>query len=259
MGYVGTQYNPEIWSDMTHEEKMAYHIYEEFQKEYNKLVAQRKLSMKKWLPDAGRKMVTNYERDGKYPADFIREHENWETFVKTYEKYQHMTTFDPVIFMKGAFYYRDEMKKFYPAMLLTDTVEKSYYKYIEKIVTEARMGNTGDEVIRGLMGTRRAICKLLRIHDNENPDFQDIYDLFNTTPKGHIVSRGISFALSGMFSLYYLAMSKSFNSAYDKLDQDIKSEIGFDSREDMEPFIGVVRQFPEALKTMKILFGDDIV
>lgn len=259
MGFVGTQYNPEIWSDMTYEEKMAYHIYEEFQKEYNRMVAQKKLPARIWLPSASRKMVTDFDRDGKYPADFIREHKNWETFVKVYEKYQHMSTFDPVIFMKGAFYYRDNMLKIYPSMLLTDTVDKSYHAYIEKIVTEARMGGTDEEVITGLKGTRRAICKLLKIPDNETPDFQDIYDLFNDTPKGHIVSRGISFALSGMFSLYYLAISKSFNSVYEKLDQDIKSEIGFDSREDMEPFIGVVRQFPRVLQAAKLLFGDDII
>lgn len=259
MGYVGTEYNPEIWSDMTHEEKMAYHIYEEFQKEYNQMVAQRRLSMKKWLPSASRKMVTNYDRDGKYPADFIREHENWDVFVKTYEKYQHMATFDPAIFMKGAFYYRDKLKKIYPAMLLAKTTEESYTAYIEKMVTEARMGGGGEEILLGMRGTKKSICKLLNILDHEELEFQDVYDLFNKVPKGHIVSRGISFALSGMFSLYYLAMSKSFNSAYDNLDADVKAEIGFETRESMEPFIGLIRQWPNVYKTTKSLFGEDII
>jgi len=259
MGYVGDNYNPLIWEDLSMDEKHAYHIYEAFQREYDKMVRDGKAKPMKWLTTAERKTCPDYDRDGKYPADIIREHKNWQIFVDVWEKYKNQSSFNYDIFVRGAFYYRPEIKKIFPRMLLSVDCERSYLQYLEKLIVDASGGNDEDKIIVSLKGTRNTICKILRLNVNTMPDAEQLESLFTRVPKGMVFPEGIRYCIHGMMSPYYLAVSKSFRSAYATLDPDVRAEIGFEKEEDMDIYVGIIRSFSKAYRAAKALFGEDIL
>jgi len=259
MPYIGDHYNPKIWEDLDMDEKHAYHIYEAFQKEYNRLVRAGKLPPRKWLATAECKSCPDFDRDGKYPADPIREHKNWEIFTAVWDKYKDESSFNYDIFVKGAFYYRPEIKQIYPRMLLSEDCHKSYHQYLEKIIMDANAGTDEDNIIISLTQTRKTICKILRLNPTEMPSKEQIERFFTRVPKGNVVSEGIRYCFHGMISPYFLVMSKTFRSVYEKLDPDMKAEIGFESEADMEVYVGLVRSHTKAYRAAKAMFGEDII
>lgn len=259
MGFVGNNYNPLIWEDLTMEEKKTYALYEAFQKEYNKMVREGKKPERFWLTSASRKSCYDYDRDGKYPADVIREHKFWHCFQEAYDKYKDFDAFDPSIFVQAVFYYRDPKKQIYPSILTTKDAEESYYQYMERLINMAKSDGTADRVLEGLKGTRKIMWKMMGLESSAEPEYKKIYSFFADIQKDCIVSKGIVYCMHGMISPYYMAVSRSFNSVFDDLDPDIKAEIGFDSKKDMEPYIGIMHQFPNVYKAAKLLFGEDIL
>lgn len=259
MPYVGDHYNPLIWEDLDMDEKHAYHIYEAFQREYNRIAQQRNLKPMKWLTTAERKTCYDYKRDGKYPADVIREHKNWEIFMDVWNKYKNQSSFNYDIFVKGAFYYRDKLKSIFPRMLLSEDSDKSYKMYLDKLIMDASAGSGEDNIVTSLTGTRKTICKILRLEANEMPTLGQIERFFTHIPKGFLVSEGVRYCLHGMISPYYLSVSKTFRKVYATLDSDIRAEIGFEKESDMEVYVGLIRSSGKAYRAAKALFGEDIL
>ncbi len=236
------------------DEKLTYQIYEEFQKQYNNTATEKHLSPMTWLPSATKKTV-----DPDDPAGDIRSNKHWKVFTEVYEKYKNYDSFDPAIFVKAVFYYRDQFKKIYPGMLTTHEAYKAYIEYMNKLIAEAKSGGTSEEIARSLTGTKETICRLLKIPRSEVPSYESLYKLFNEVPTGSLVPIGIVYCIHGMLSPYYLATSKSFRKAWKNLDPDIKAEIGFESEDDFEPYVGLIRQIPKVYNISKTIFGEDIL
>lgn len=257
------EYNPLIWSDLTMDEKKTYQLYEEFQKAYNRLATEKKLRPMIWLPSAYKKTCHIYERDGKYPADDIRESRHWKIFTQIYEKYKHYDGFDATVFITGVFHFRTDLKSISPAILLSHESYKAYIEYIKKIVADAQSGGrdaTRKQVFNSIYGTRITINQLLKIPKNEVPSREMLEKFFTVKKeKDSILPKGIVYCIHGMISPYYLALSKTFRKIYPDLDPDVKAEIGFETEDDFEVYAGLVRTCKENYDNLKIMFGDDII
>lgn len=242
------KYNEDIWKDLEWEEKQVYHIYEAFQKRTNK-----RGQRIKWLPQATAKSTYDYDRDGKYPGDKIRESKNWKYFCDVWDVFKDSASFDPEIFMDSVFRHLPKDKNITPAQLRTKKIVQQYKDYRMKLKMS---DNISDEkqIMRDIINTYKFIQRKLNKSELRQ---NDIYDFFNSIQDNNVVSQGIFSCINEMISPYYMAVSKSFEDAYVSIDEDIREEImSFDKYQRIR---SLVKLKTRVYQFAKKVFGADIV
>ena len=241
-------YNEDIWSDLTWEEKQVYHLYEAFQKRTSK-----RGQNIRWLPQATSKSTYDYDRDGKYPGDKIRESKNWKYFTETWEMFKDNPGFDPEIFMDAVFRNVLKGKNITPAQLRTKKVAEQYKDYRMKLKMSDKIS---DEkiIMRDLVNTYKYISKKM---NKSVLTKEDLYDFFNSIQDNNVISEGVFACINEMISPYYMVMSRSFENAYADLDEDIRDEImPFNKYMHLRSFVKLKKRVHVFAKKV---FGDDIV
>lgn len=241
-------YNPEIWSDLDQEEKKAYHLYEAFQKQTNKLGLKQK-----WLPQATAKSCYDYDRDGKYPGDKIREAKNWRYFVETCEIFQNYPDFEPEIFVEAVFRTLMKGQRVYPAQLRTKKAIDAYNEYRMKMKMTTSISDE-KRMMEDIANTFKYIKKKIK---KDEIDTNDLYRFFNEVEDNNVISEGIRSCILEMISPFYFSISKSFRIAFNNSDQDIKDEII--SEQKLNNIAALVKMKTHAYKIAKKLFGNDIL
>jgi hypothetical protein len=242
------KYTEEIWSDLTYEEKMAYKIYEAFQ------VKTKKIGIRNiWLPSASSKSYYNYDRDGKYPGDKIRESKNWKYFVEVYEMFENAPDFDENIFMESVFRNVYKGQRIYPAQLRTKKIIQQYKDYRLKLKMTNKIDN--DKILMQHFANSYKYIKNKMKKDELS--VEDIYNFFNNVKDKDIISDGMKAAMLEMLSPYYLAVSKSFEIAYFNSDKDIQDEII--SLKELDRYRSIIKLKTRIYSFAKKIFGDDII
>jgi len=242
------KYNEDIWSDLTWEEKQIYYIYEAFQKRTSK-----KGSRIKWLSQATSKSSYDYDRDGKYPGDKIRESKNWKYFCDVWEIFKDSASFDPEIFMDSVFRHLPKEKNIAPAQLRTKKIIQQYKDYRMKLKMS---DNISDEkqMMRDIINTYKFIQRKL---NKDELSQSDIYNFFNSVKDSNVISLGLFSCINEMISPFYMAVSKSFEDAYVSSDEDIREEIM--PFEKYQKLRALVTMKTRVYQFAKKVFGKDII
>lgn len=241
-------YNEDIWSDLEWEEKQIYHLYEAFQKKTSN-----RGNHIKWISQATSKSPYDYDRDGKYPGDKIRESKNWKYFSEVWEIFKDTPSFDVEIFMDSVFRHIARDKSIAPAQLRTKKIIQQYKEYRMKLKMS---DNISDEkqLMRAMTNSYKFISRKL----NKNKlNFDDIYSFFNDVKDNNIVSVGVFSCINEMISPFYMAVSKSFEDAYTSVDEDIREEIM--PFEKYQRLRALVKLKTRVYSFTKKIFGEDIV
>lgn len=242
------KYNEEIWTDLTQEEKKVYHLYEAFQKRTNKMG-----NFVKWLPAATAKQCYNYDRDGKYPGDKIRDSKNWKYFEEVCKIFESHSDFDEEIFMDSVFIHVYKEKKIYPAQLRTKKIVEFYKEYRMKLKMTDRSSDE-KKMMEDLAATYKYIKRKVK---KDELDVRDIYTFFNSTEDNNIISDGLKSCILEMISPYFMAISKSFNIAYKRTDKDIQDEIiDLDKLNNLR---GLVKMKTRVYSFAKKIFKEEII
>ena len=242
-------YTPEIWEDLTWDEKQTYHIAEEFES-----ATRDRGNVTKWLPSASAKTFYDYDRDGKYPGDKIRESKNWRYFCDVWEKFKEDANFDPHVFIEACFRRLSRDKSIVPAQLRTKANYDAYKDYRMKLKMSDRVSEE-KQIMQDIVNTYKAIQRKLGKKDPLTSD--DLFDFFNKPAKNSLLSDGILMSMQEMVSPFYYALSESFYYAWQGLDKDIKDEISSDDR--LRNISAVVRSKTRVYQFLKKVFGADIV
>lgn len=242
------KYTKEIWYDMSYRERQIYHIYEAFQKRTNK-----RGQTQKWLPQANSKGFYDYERDGKYPGDKIREAKNWKYFEDVYEEYEDDQLFDPEIFMDAIFRRLAKKDHIFPAQLRTK-INRDYYKDYRMKLRMTSNTTKEKEMMGDIINTYKFIRRRL---NKEELTFQDLNKFFNNTEDNIIVSDGLFCCIHEMISPFYYVVSKSFQTAYNNSDIDIQEEII--TQEEYNHLRGLVKIKTRVYEFIKKVFKEDII
>ena len=237
-------YNPEIWNDLTYEEKKTYRIYEAFQKRTKKIGM-----MNIWLPSASAKGVNRDE----YPADKIRNSKNWSYFRDVYEMTADYPDFDEETFMDSVFRNLNTGEKIFPARLRTKRIIENYLDYRMKMKMSNKVSNSKKMMI-DLANTYKYIKRKLK---KDELEYSDLYSFFNDSSDGGLLSVGIVSCIQEMISPFYLSISKSFSAAYKSLDKDVQEEIM--SVNSLYNIRSLVKLKPEVYGFAKKLFKEDVI
>lgn len=242
------KYTEEIWQDLDWDEKSAYHIYEEFQK-----ATIGKGVHTKWISSADSKSFYDYDRDGKYPGDKIRESKNWQYFVDVWEKFKEDQMFDPHVFIEAVFRRLSNDKTIVPAQLRT----KANYDYYKDYRLKLKMGEKVSDEKQILTDIATTYKLLQRKIGKQDINEDDLFSFFNDLKDNSLISEGIFLCIQEMISPYYYAVSRSFLNAYLNSDKDIKDEIS--SEERLINISAIVRSKTRVYQFLKKIFNKDIV
>ena len=210
------RYNESIWEDLDLKEKKIYHLYEVFQNRTN-----RRGVVTKWIPQASRKSVADYDQTGEYPGDFIRNSKNWKYFEETYEMFEEDQNFDEQIFIDSVFRNIPKTKRIFPAQLRTKKIIQQYKDYRMKLKMTDQV-STEKRIMRDISNTYKFISRKM---NKKKLDANDLNNFFTDVKDNNIISEGIFFCIQEMISPFYYSISKSFEDAYSELDQDVRDEI----------------------------------
>jgi len=238
------KFNPLIWSDMSYDEKKAYHIYEAFQKHTNK-----RGDKNVWVPSICTKTIP--DQDEMRPADPIRQSKNWKYFIECWNLYIEDENFDPNNFMDAVFRNLGKDEKIFPAQLKTKKVMEQYHDYRIRIKMTKTI-STEKKMLQDIANSYKFIKN--RIGEC---DYASIWEWFNDIQPGQYISDGVLCAIQEMISPFYFTVSKSFMKAYYNLDKDIQDEII--NIQEFNILQSLVKVKPEVFTFVKELFGDDII
>lgn len=242
------KYNEEIWTDLDMDEKNAYHIYEEFQR-----VVSKRGQHIKWLPQATAKSCYDYDRDGKYPGDKIRESKNWKYFVELWEIFKDSSSFDPRIFIDSVFRHLSREAKIAPAQLRTKKILNQYREYRMKLKMSDNISSE-KIMMRDLINTYNYMSRKM---NKSKLNKEDIHNFFNNTEDNNVISQGLFSCINEMISPLYMAVSKSFEEAYVSSDEDIREEImPFDKYQKLRALVKIKTRVHAFAKKV---FGSDII
>ena len=242
------KYNEDIWTDLTQEEKKIYHLYEAFQKRTNKMG-----NYVKWLPSATAKQCYDYDRDGKYPGDKIRESKNWKYFEDVSEMFENHPDFDEEIFMDSIFIHVLKGKKIFPAQLRNKKNVEFYKEYRMKL----KMSDKSSDEKKMMSDIAATYTYIKRKIKKNELDSSDIYSFFNNTKDNNIISDGLKSCILEMISPYFMVISKSFIAAYKNADKDIQDEIIDIDR--LKNLRGLVKMKTRVYSFAQKIFKDDII
>lgn len=241
------KYNEKIWSDLNQDEKLAYHIYEEFQKK-----TRQRGNHTVWLASASAKSCPDPDIDGLRPAHKIVSSKNWKYFIETREMFKNDLNFDPQIFMDSVFHNLSNQKKIFPAQLRTKKLKDQYYQYKKDLKKRGKISSE-KQLMESFASTYKFVSRKL---GKKDLDYDDLYSFFCVPKDGNIIPEGIFFAMQEWISPYYLSISNTFYESYFNLDEDIKEEIiSLDRLQDMAAF---VKMKTKAYQFAKKLFKEDV-
>lgn len=238
--------NPDIWGDMTYDEKQAYRIYEAFQKHTNKRGIKNK-----WLPSVYVKSAPNEERDEMRPADPIRQSKDWKYFIECWQIYMEDESFDANNFMDAVFRNMGSSEKIFPAQLKTKKVKDQYHAYRMKLKMTTQISGE-KKMMQDIATTYNFIRNRIG-----SCNYQDLWSWFHDVKPGQYISDGVLCCIQEMISPFYFTLSKSFIKAYYELDKDIQEEII--SMQDFAHLQSLVKIKTPVYKFIKELFKDDII
>jgi len=245
---VEQKYNPSIWQDMTSNERSIYYMAEAYAK-----FARDRGDTRKYFKSAEVKQCPEYDRDGLYPADPLRQHKNWQYFEKVWERFKNDQSFDPQIYMDSIARHIPKTTKIYPAQLSTKKNIANYLEYRQSLKIK---DNVDDDkrIMEGVMQSYKLISRKMGIKKLTK---EDLYQFFNETKDNNILSEGLLFCMQEMISPYYFSVSKAFIRAYKEADQDIRDEIlELDRLKDMSMLVKIK---PRIYNFVQKIFGDDII
>jgi hypothetical protein len=242
------KYNEEIWTDMTQDEKATYHLAEAFQKH-----TKDRGEVMQWIPSAEAKQCYNYERDGKYPADKIRESKHWPYFMETWEIFKDDENFNADMFIDAVFSRLRKGRRIFPAQLRTKTALANYKEYRMKMKMSKTI-STEKKMMQDLASTYKFIRMRLGIDKLSETDL-DYF--FSHVKDKNILSDGIVCCIQQMLSPFYMVISKAFMKAYLNLDRDVQDEILGPG--DYENLRILVKLKTPVYGFAKKVFGDDIL
>jgi hypothetical protein len=241
-------YNPKIWADMTQDERNTYYIAEAYMR-----FAKSRGDHRKHLPTVEAKNCPDYDRDGIYPADKIRNHKNWQYFERVWENFKHDQSFDPEIYLESISKHLAKNQQIYPSQLATKKNIQNYKSYRQSIKIRS---NTDDvkRVMTGITQTYKLISRKMGLSKLTK---EDLYSFFNEPKDGSLISDGLLFCMQEMISPYYFSVSKAFLRAYKNSDKDIQEEIiSLDRLKDMAV---LVKTNSRIYTFVCQVFGDDIL
>lgn len=245
-------YNPEIWSDLTLEERNIYYIAEAFLK-----FAKSRGDYKKYLPLATSKISRRdqylIDEGEMYAGDKIRNHKNWQYFERLWERFKDDQLFDADVYMKSISRHLPKEKHIYPAQLTTKKNIADYLEYRESLKLTSKTDDV-KRIMQGIVQTYKLIERKVGISPLKQ---EDLYSFFNSAKDNNIISEGLLLCVQEMISPYYYAVSKSFLVAYKNADKEIQDEIlPLDRLKDMSI---LVRSNSRIYGFLKKIFSGDIM
>lgn len=241
-------YTEEIWADLDWDEKQSYRLAEEFQK-----ATIGKGVHTKWIPSAESKGFFDYDRDGKYPGDKIRESKNWKFFCEVWDKFKEDQMFDPHVFIEAVFRRLPKDKTIVPAQLRT----KANYDYYKDYRLKLKMGEKVSDEKQILMDVANTYKLIQRKMQKTDIDENDLYSFFNDLKDNSMISEGVFLCMQEMISPYYYAVSRSFLNAFVNCDKDIRDEISTEER--LINISAIVRSKTRVYDFLKKIYKRDIV
>jgi hypothetical protein len=233
--------NPEIWADMTSDERSTYYIAEEYEK-----YAKDRHDMHTYCPSARTKSIT-----GEYPADKIRNHKNWKYFKQVWDFYKEDSKFDPYLFMQSIIHNNPKNKFLFPAQLANKENLLEYPKYL--YLMSHKEDNT-KTILENITQTYKFIAKKMEVQELKTID---LYKFFNTPNGNGIYSLGLLCCMHNMVTRYYYPISKTFIMAYRRTDKDIRDEII--SVKEISEMEVTIKSNDKVYQFLKKLFKDDIL
>jgi len=241
-------YTEEIWSDLDWDEKQTYRLYEEFQK-----ATMEKGIYTKWIPSACSKSFYDYDRDGKYPGDKIRESKNWQYFCEVWDKFKNDQLFDSHVFVEAVFRRLPKDKTIVPAQLRT----KANYDYYKEYRLKLKMSEKVSDEKQIMMDITNTYKLIQRKLNKTQIDENDLFRFFNELEDNCIISEGIFLCMNEMISPYYYSVSRSFLNAYLNCDKDIKEAIS--TKERLINISAIVRSKTRVYQFLRKIYNKDIV
>lgn len=222
----------EIWRkfEFTMREKEIYELAKAYEN-YNR----KRGVYKKFLP------TKTDPRNSKY----------WRYFEQAYSNFENDSQFDPYIFIEAQYRDLDSNKILYPAQLKTKTAVKKYEEHKEnkKIIDET---TETERILINLTDTYKFLRKWWKNNDLKKDDYESFFKI----EEGELISDGMSYAMQGMISKYFLSVSKTFNKYYHRLDPDIKWEIC--RPKELESYRITLKINEEAWEFAKDIFGEEV-
>jgi len=149
-----------------------------------------------------------------------RESKNWKYFEQAYNNFENDSTFDPYIFMEAQYRNLSKDKVLYPAQLKTKTAIEKYKEHRNSKKLSDENSDT-EKILINLANTYKFLKKWWKRNEKEIGDYESFFKI----SEEEFISEGLSYCIQGMVSKYFMAVSKTFNKYYHKLDTDIKWEI----------------------------------
>lgn len=149
-----------------------------------------------------------------------RESKNWKYFEQVYTIFENDPTFDPYLFIEAQYRNIGKDKALYPAQLKTKKAIENYKEHRDNSKIIDRNSDT-ERILINLTDTYKFLKKWWKNNGLKIGD----YESFFAIKDGEIISDGMSYCIQGMISKYFMAVSKTFNKYYYRLDPDIKWEI----------------------------------
>lgn len=245
---VDQKYNPSIWKDMTSDERNIYYIAEAYAK-----FARNRGDTRKYFKSAEVKQCPEYDRDGIYPADPLRQHKNWQYFEKLWNHFENDQIFDPKIYMDSISRHLPKTTKIYPAQLTTKKNIANYMEYRQSL----KITNDIDDDKRIMEGVVQSYKLISRKMGIKKLTKEDLYQFFNEPKDNNILSEGLLLCMQQMISPYYFSVSKAFIRAYRNTDKDIRDEIlELDRLKDMSILVKIK---PRIYDFVQKIFSEDII
>lgn len=149
-----------------------------------------------------------------------RESKNWKYFEQVYENFKDDSTFDPHMFIEAQYRSIGKDKVLYPAQLKTKVAIDKYHEHRNNNRVIDRNSDT-ERILINLASTYKFLKKWWKNHEKQRGDYESFFRI----EEGELISDGFSYCVQGMISKYFMAVSKTFNKYYHRLDPDMKWEI----------------------------------
>lgn len=175
----------------------------------------------------------------------------WDAFQKLYNKFKDDGFFNIYWYVKAQLIHMPKDRSLWPHQLLTQKAEKNYFEYCENRKIVVKSDKTLD-MMSALAQDKKLIKEWFK--DNNTVSYTK---LFEHIPAGLLISDGIFYAIQGILSICFLAISRTFLKTYKDLDIDVQQEIA--ETDQLVLIRNKLKSDKRAYAFAKRVFGDEII
>ena len=175
----------------------------------------------------------------------------WDAFQKLYNKFKDNAFFNMYWHVNAQLIHMSKNQTLWPHQLLTQKAEKNYFEYCRsrKIVLKS---DSARDIMSALAQSKKLIQEWFK--NNDTTSYERLFEYISA---GLLMSDGVYYAIRGMLSIFFLAISRTFLTTYKNLDIDIQQEIA-----DTDQLIIIrnrLRSNKRVYTFAKKIFGDEIL